>query len=291
MGHSSFPLIQPILALDIAKVLLGVVGVALNVVLFAANARRSPRSSTDRGLLSLTAVIDLVLGAHTICATLVRIARPELVTDGSVWCAFSYILGHTAAVASVDMVALLSLVRYLSIARGHRHRSRLWVAIAFGLLVALCAVDLARIASSQLYVYPSAMYCAPLGTVFSPLCVALSYVNLLFSFPPLLVIPTCYFLVALFYRRGYIDMYGGELPRVAFRRLLGLLAVVVGYALVILPKYTMVVLFRLTDRVPSPALDATCALLFNGVPIINALFPLLFHQEIRASLFLPKTPQ
>ncbi|KAJ9049193.1 hypothetical protein DSO57_1027130 [Entomophthora muscae] len=279
MDTNSLSETHSILGLDIVRIVIGVAGVVSNVVLFIANNRRKDEISTDRELFTLTILLDLAQAMQIICGTVVRTVSPGTAADGSVWCAFSYILGHTTAVASINLVALLSLMRYLSIVRGCKQRTRFWVAVGFALLTALCALDLARVANSILYVSPSSMYCAPFG-MGSALQAVLSYISFIMFVSPLVIIPICYLMVGLFYRRTYINMHGGELPQVVRRRLLGLLLITVGYYIAILPKCISIIL-RTFNKAASPTFDAWFAILFSLVPIINAMFPLLFHQEVR----------
>ncbi|KAJ9060455.1 hypothetical protein DSO57_1030751 [Entomophthora muscae] len=260
------------------------VSIVLNGVLLRSNYRRTEsRWATDGILITLTAILDLILGAYLITNSSIRFTHPELVRDNSDWCTLTFIMGRAFGLACLVLVALLSLVRYLVIVRGHKPHPRRWTCISLFICLFLPILFSVRAKLSTLYVFPSKLYCSPVQTEsgFFPHFVAVVFYGL--SLPPLVIIPFCYASVSFHYSRLVSNIYGGETStRAKIReKIIGTTIIVISYWFVILPDFIQLLAFRQYGFITNPYLDGLVCCLSNCISLINALFPLLYHEEIR----------
>lgn len=269
--------------LDGIQMMVGFASIVLNILLLVANhLRKATRWEVDGLLITATAVLDCVIGGYFVLGTAFRVVDPTIVHDSSPWCVVSFMMGRTASIAVLDMVALLALVRYMVIVHQHPPRRWFWSCLAV-LLLGLCfVVALLRASTDVLHVFPSRMYCAPTHRDDAAHYKILVHLTVLLSFPPILIIPFCYIGITVAYVRQIYAMYNGEFPPYGrpLRRVVGMALIVLAYFAAILPEFVLLIAFRSYGKRPSPLFDGLAVTAFNTISIINALFPLLFHEEI-----------
>ncbi|KAJ9077468.1 hypothetical protein DSO57_1016594 [Entomophthora muscae] len=272
-----------LLGMDLIQVAMGGTSIFLNSLLLISNYKRNnTRWAIDGILISITALLDCIVGLFLVCGTLLRISNPSIVYDNSPWCIVSFIASRILTIACLDLVAILSLVRYLVINRNHSQRPKLWISISILVLLSLSTIAVFRILTEKLSVFPSRMYCTPIP---SPKTTILARLTEGLCLLPLVIIPLCYIsITASYIRRAYIT-YGGEFPVNSrpVRRILGVMLIILAYYAATVPKYVIVGTFRIYNQLPSPLVDAISTIAFTSIPLINAIFPLMFHEEINAA--------
>ncbi|KAJ9088586.1 hypothetical protein DSO57_1021480 [Entomophthora muscae] len=266
--------------LDSIQMLMGFVSILLNILLLISNyLRKKSRWEVDGLLITITALLDCVIGCYFVIGTAFRLTDPSVVYDSSPWCVFSFTMGRFAPFASLSMVALLAIVRYVVIVHRRPPRRWLWTTTAILLLISCLAVVILRAHTDVLYVSPSLMYCAPTHRSDVAHYKALVHITVLISFPPILIIPFCYISLTLNYVRQVRGLYGGVFPRHG-RHVVGMFLIVIAYVAATIPKLSMLISFFLFENIPSPFFDGISTTSSNFISIINAIFPLLFHDEI-----------
>ncbi|KAJ9088597.1 hypothetical protein DSO57_1021490 [Entomophthora muscae] len=270
-------------ALDGIQMLMGFVSILLNILLLISNyLRKKSRWEVDGLLITITALLDCVIGCYFVIGTAFRLTDPSVVYDSSPWCVFSFTMGRTASVACLNMVALLAMVRYAVIVHQHPPRRWCWTTVAILLLVTCFIVAMLRAHTDTLYVFPSRMYCAPINRHDTAHYKILVNITVWIALPPILIIPFCYISLAVNYVRQVRGLYGGVFPRHGRhpRHVVGMFLIVIAYVAAIIPKLYMLISFFQFENTPSPLFDGISTTSSNFISIINAIFPLLFHEEI-----------
>ncbi|KAI0225899.1 hypothetical protein L0F63_006411, partial [Massospora cicadina] len=244
--------------------------------------RRECRWATDGILITMAAILDCGQSCFVITTTLIRVIDPLGVHDGSMWCSVSFVVGRSIGLSCLALVALLSLVRYLVIVCGHNSHPKRWTCSAIFSCVFISAVLYYRSTLFELYVYPSKLYCSPIKFNNDFSTAIIGYLILPMSFIPLFTIPYCYARVSFYYYRLVNKLCSEEPSRTrAYRKIAVIIMMVVSYWLVIFPEYILFFSFILFDLHPTPLLDGIVCCLSNCVSLVNALFPLICHYEIR----------
>ncbi|KAI0244262.1 hypothetical protein L0F63_005988 [Massospora cicadina] len=272
--------------LDILQMVTAVGSLVLNIVLLLANYRRGEnRWATDGILCTINAIADS------------RVSDPKLIYDDSLWCKINYFVARSLALICLGIAALLALVRYLVIVRGHQPHPRRWTCVTLVFVGFSIFITVQRAAGARIYVYPSKLYCSPVSLQPSLSGVSVATAIEFLTILPLLIIPFCYSRVSTFYARLISNLNSSYIAtRARFRvhhKILGILAIAIAYSLAVLPDYAVLVfLWHFKFSPPSLIIGlATC--LSNFVSVLNAIFPLVYHEEIRreaVNFFMPTTP-
>ncbi|KAJ9056661.1 hypothetical protein DSO57_1030681 [Entomophthora muscae] len=266
---------------------------ALNGVLVIGNYRRGARRwATDGILITMTAFLDCLMSICIIWATLSRLVDPSLVYDGSRWCHITFICGRILGMTCLNLVMYLSLVRYLVIVRHRNSNPRFWTILAILTVLSIAVITVLRYTDPDLRVFPSGVYCSVVSQDATLGISLVSNALYLFSFPPLFVVPFCYAKVSSHYAR-LISICESDLHVVRKMRgkIAGIILVTLAYWLAVIPGVLLYFAIRLFDLVPSPTIDGLVYWLLTSVALINGIFPIFFHNEIRASvvdMFSPK---
>lgn len=269
--------LAPNLAVDLAVLVLAVVSF-LNGMLLAITARKK-RWVIDSTLIAVIACFDMLLCVFMACSVATRlIVGTSMLTVRGSWCIASSIIFCGCTIVTLFFTALLSLVRYLVIVRGHRIRNARWTAASLVLLILLWAMFGISGAYSIRYLLPSGLYCTPQFYSNEPMVKLFGYTIFFLLLFSLVVIPACYVGVTLHYR--YILSQCEDvnpLQPVTAR----LTLIVVAYLLAILPE-TLHVALALTHIVQRTGTsDGIVMTLLFSVTLINALFALLMHEETK----------
>ncbi|KAJ9079186.1 hypothetical protein DSO57_1038056 [Entomophthora muscae] len=248
----------------------------LNIILLLANYRReNTRWATDGILCTITGLADCTIAMYVMLSTAARTFDHTLLYDDSTWCRINYIVGRTMGLACLDVAALLSLVRYLVIVRGHAPHPRGWACVALSLLALIATVTFEHSRNSTIYVFPAKLYCSPVNERNSLLL--LSILIQLLGILPLFVIPFCYARVSLHYVK--IASRLSVQPQLR-SKIFGICIMATAYILAFAPDYIIFGLLNYFYILPTPLLTGLASCISGCVSLLNAIFPLLYHTEI-----------
>ncbi|KAJ9049986.1 hypothetical protein DSO57_1018714 [Entomophthora muscae] len=271
---------------DLFLIVLASSAAVLNAILIVCNHRRGDgRWASDGILIAMGAAFDLQLGVYVAVASLVRVVSGELVYDGSIWCKVNFIVERTLAVTCLNLVMLLALMRYLVIVRRYKSLPLLWFSISSGTFLLIFLITLLRSKSTKLYVYPSGLYCYPMTSKRVFIKDVFSNTFTLLCVPHLFIIPLCYLSIANHYKRLISNIYECGFATHVHRQIRGICILSAAYWVAFAPHIALVFLVRVFETLPSPGLDMLIYYLKTSSLIINALFPLLFHEEINGKLW------
>ncbi|KAJ9073398.1 hypothetical protein DSO57_1016939 [Entomophthora muscae] len=270
------------------QILTAVLSFSVNIILLICNYHRGKeRWSTDGILITINAVLDCILSWYLIIADLFRISNPSLVYDGSPWCHVTFIFERAIGTSCLNVVMLLSVVRYLVIVQKKNSNRIVWTGATMALIFGLLTVTLIRSSNTKLHVYPSGMYCYPISTEEGKVESITYFVYLLFYVPHMFIIPFCYFCISRHYSLiiSTFDMTHFNLPTRIQAKVFGLAAVAVAYWACIMPHIIIVQSIYILNTKPPPLLDGLLYWLKGCFLLINAIFPLLFHTEIQNNFY------
>ncbi|KAJ9084933.1 hypothetical protein DSO57_1019109 [Entomophthora muscae] len=273
------------LVYDVLLFSIGPIGLLLNGLLLKLIASKRSRPAIDCILLTIIAELDLLTSVYIIVSQVWKwLSGYSVVRDASAWCYLSSSLGRMAKLASLDVTALLSLVRYVAIVRGANIVNRYWLAVAIMLIGVIAALFTVKSVFTIPTVAASGLYCFALHDFENPVFIAFHAILPLFAVPPLFIIPTCYALVISHYRR-ILTQITDTLPRHLVYQSRGLLVITIAYALVIIPEYLIIVLCVYFKVEVSPDVDSMARILISSITIVNPLFALFLHEDTRKELF------
>ncbi|KAJ9071845.1 hypothetical protein DSO57_1033124 [Entomophthora muscae] len=144
-----------ILWLDLLQLCVALASLILSGILMLANLRRGIwRWETDGILMTMIAFLDSVLGVYTIVATVIRMAVPFAAYDDSVWCQINFVFSRVLGISCLNLIMLLSLVRYSVIVFFCKSHPRFWTVVAILSVTTITLATSFRLYGAKLYIFP-----------------------------------------------------------------------------------------------------------------------------------------
>ncbi|KAJ9072156.1 hypothetical protein DSO57_1030183 [Entomophthora muscae] len=276
------------LGLDICLLLLSVVSLALNVLMMSiAVFRRRGQWAIDEVLLLMIGSTDALLAAFLILSQLWKWATDNaIVRDGSCWCRLSSTLVWGTTVATLDLTALLAVMRFMIIVRGYTVAGHTWKRLGVLITTLVWILFISKDMLSTARVFPSGMYCASIWGSTDAISILYYTAMLVLVIPPLFVVPFCYAAITAHYHRliAQMDETHKQFTTNLTLKLHGMVLIIVLYLLALLPEYIQAfVSFAFTMKLTS-WIDGLTKISIFCVTIVNVIFALLFHEDINREL-------
>ncbi|KAI0244527.1 hypothetical protein L0F63_000240 [Massospora cicadina] len=280
-----FGKVEPHLGLDIAMLVLGAIGLIINVLLLhITRVYREAAHAIDITLIRIVSLFDTTACVYMVAGIFLRWAVGEwILTNDGLWCRASAVMFSGSTLITLVFTAILALTRYLAICRGWKIDSLRSSIYAIILVIAILLMLIILVTCYSVIVPPSGLYCSPRfwsESIWNRFFGIVTLGLLIFS---LTTIPLCYLGLTLHYRR-LVRRMGGVKRYYSLRRIqkstYSLIAVSVSYAVSTFPEFIVVglVVSRVIQR--SSILDGIVILLLVTTTIINPLFSLLMHDDI-----------
>ncbi|KAJ9068920.1 hypothetical protein DSO57_1023775 [Entomophthora muscae] len=269
---------------DSLQIIVSLVSVALNGILLLCNYRRgNGRWATDGILISMNAALDCVISMYMIGGTIYRLMYPSLVIDNSTWCKVSFIMERSLAISCIHLVMLLALARYIAIVNNRSTSSHVWILSAILSTTGIFAFTIYRSYKIQLFLYPSGMYCRTKDHKNNFISVTYPLFYFFITILPLVIIPYCYIRISYHYARLIRNMHMSDMPITSYIRgkNKGIIVVAIAYWFAATPHMLVFYLHRTFQVNTDATVDGLCYCFKSSVLLINAIFPILFHNEIQ----------
>lgn len=258
----------------------GILGVMLNLCLAAVTQLRKS-GSIDWLLILFISILDLVCSLFLVVRVLF-LWFDEASASKALLCGFGSIAVMAAMLVTLFLSAALGLVRYLVIVRGVTVTSiSLYppLLLVSGIVFLLHAV---RGMTSDIVTFPSKLYCIVNyfgDDAFSKL---FGVVNVTVFGSSMVTIMVCYSIISCDYF-SLLNRYGHRGYRL-YAPVIGLLVVALMYSAAMLPETSIFLYLLLTEEKRTIEMDVLSILPVSCLPIVNAMYTFLLHDETRYKL-------
>ncbi|KAJ9079163.1 hypothetical protein DSO57_1038296 [Entomophthora muscae] len=199
--------------------------------------------------MAIIAFLDLLSALCVIVGSTWKwIVGYSVLDDGTVWCHINSLVGWSVTISALNVMALLSLVRYLTIVRGKEIHNSAIIVIACTIISGITLLFGVKQIVNKPVAFTSGMYCAAVWSDGAPLSSTLSIIIWIVALPPLFIIPICYARVTSYYTSIVLGSSGEYLPRKLYKQRQSLILVIICYIMTLLPEYTQAfvsVIFKL----------------------------------------------
>ncbi|KAI0235990.1 hypothetical protein L0F63_004760 [Massospora cicadina] len=277
-----FGKVQPLVAIDWAVLVLGLLGIGLNgVLLHITRKRHNVLQKIDSIFLLVVAVMDLLACLFMTASVVMRwVFGKQIMDERGALCAVGSVLLCALIATSMVATALLALVRYLVIVHDVRIERARFLYSSAALLLCVFLMIVIRGATTRMSLRPSGLYCVTKLWGVEQDTRIFGMIGLILTVASLLCVVICYTKLALHYHRLVHQSIALGAPTLRSRSVVvQMFIVIVAYLVATMPEFVSVWYSRVTIR--TSTLDGiVCTLLFS-VTLINALFALLMHEETR----------
>ncbi|KAI9296531.1 hypothetical protein K502DRAFT_340922 [Neoconidiobolus thromboides FSU 785] len=278
-------------AVDAIAFIVAILSILSNALLFYITCfRRKFNFAIDSIMVTFIAVFDLIVSVFMFISLIFKWATDNVYTkDQSYWCHMSSILFGSTTFATLTLVALFAVLRYLVIVKGYRIHSMTSVIASIILIGSTWAIFLERsFSSSRLKVNPSGLYCVPQmwGRDWDDR--VLAFYLLIITVPSIIMIPLFNSLVAVHYGKIVKEMgRESKIPGIGKLRsnVIKLFIIVFAYTITTLPEFISVIYVVITDGIRYSLLDGIVITLFFSVTLVNSFFTLFLHDDTKRELY------
>jgi hypothetical protein len=262
-------------------------GLAVYITLFRYKTRNSAIY-----LIIFVAIIDILFSLHYIASQLAKWITSNQVLANPWFCQTTGMFFTLLIINSVDGIGILSLLRALSVLGNVELRAVYWYIVIGVLLILNTTFSIFGLYNNIMRLMPSEAYCqvsfrkSKFSSIYSGIMMGKFIIMMLIVF-------ACYICITIKFYKNASQLYLknnssencilGDRPATAYQRwiIIRLLVLVLMYIVCFVPELIILIYNLSTNTQRSPSADAIAGTCMCLTVVVNSVFVLFYHQEIR----------